>query len=117
MAGGKIGDLAGEVVGESFSHAITVCCQFRQPTCSSNPSWSPLFGDNGILRFARDLLVMRVYADGEWEAIVMAKPLGKREIASLKAYFDADGRLNLIAGAPTPMSGSKGSRIDRGAKK
>ncbi|TQF28792.1 hypothetical protein UNPA324_03350 [Bradyrhizobium sp. UNPA324] len=41
---------------------------------------------------------MRVYADGEWEAIVRAKPLRKREIASLKAYFDADGAPNFCSG-------------------
>lgn len=43
---------------------------------------------------------MRVYADGEWEAIVRNRPLGKRELASLKAYFDADGSPNFRNGGP-----------------
>lgn len=43
---------------------------------------------------------MRVYANGEWEAIVRNRPLGKRELASLKAYFDADGSPNFRNGGP-----------------
>jgi hypothetical protein len=43
---------------------------------------------------------MRVYADGEWEAIVRSRPLGKREIVSLKAYFDADGASHFYSGGP-----------------
>ena len=43
---------------------------------------------------------MRVYADGEWEAIVRNRPMGKRELASLKAYFDADGSPNFRDGGP-----------------
>ncbi|MEH2503693.1 hypothetical protein V1290_002504 [Bradyrhizobium sp. AZCC 1578] len=40
----------------------------------------------------------RVYADGEWESIVRTKPLGKREIASLRAYFEADGAADFNSG-------------------
>ncbi len=43
---------------------------------------------------------MRVYADGEWEAIVRNKPLGKREVTALKAYFEADGSTNFYCGGP-----------------
>jgi hypothetical protein len=43
---------------------------------------------------------MRVYADGEYEAIVRSRPLGKRERASLKAYFDADGAPDFRGGGP-----------------
>ena len=43
---------------------------------------------------------MRVYADGEWEKIVRSKPLGKREIASLKACVDADGAPDFYNGGP-----------------
>lgn len=43
---------------------------------------------------------MRVYADGEWEAIVRSRPLGKREIAALEAYFKADGLPNFLNGGP-----------------
>ncbi|MGY3233326.1 hypothetical protein ACVWZ4_006120 [Bradyrhizobium sp. USDA 4472] len=43
-----------------------------------------------------------IYADGEWEALVRSKPLGKREIAALKAYFEADGAPDLyISGFDT----------------
>jgi len=45
---------------------------------------------------------MTVYADGEWEALIRSKPLGKREVAALKAYFDADGAPDrLLAGYDT----------------
>jgi len=43
---------------------------------------------------------MRVHADGEWGAIVRNRPLDKRELASLKEYFDADGSPNFRDGGP-----------------
>jgi hypothetical protein len=43
---------------------------------------------------------MRVYADGEWEAIVRNRPLNKRELASLKAYAEADGLPNFRNNGP-----------------
>lgn len=43
---------------------------------------------------------MRVYADGEWEAIVRSRPLGKLERAALASYFDADGKSDFYAGGP-----------------
>lgn len=43
---------------------------------------------------------MRVYADGEWEAIVRSRPLGKREVTALQAYFEADGLLNFHNSGP-----------------
>jgi hypothetical protein len=44
---------------------------------------------------------MRVYADGEWEAIVRSRPLGKLERAGLGAYFEADGRPGFMGGIAT----------------
>lgn len=44
---------------------------------------------------------MRVYADGEWEAIVRSRPLGKLERACLEAYFRADGQLGYQGGIAT----------------
>lgn len=41
---------------------------------------------------------LRVYADGEWEAIIRSKPLGKREVGALKAYFEADGANGFYSG-------------------
>jgi hypothetical protein len=43
---------------------------------------------------------MRVYADGEWEAIVRSRPLGKLERSCLKAYFEADGAPNFCDSGP-----------------
>jgi hypothetical protein len=43
---------------------------------------------------------MRVYADGEWEAIVRSRPLGKRERFCLEQYFEADGALKFVVGGP-----------------
>lgn len=43
---------------------------------------------------------MRVYADGEWETIVRSRPLGKREVAALKAYAEADGLPNFLNSGP-----------------
>lgn len=43
---------------------------------------------------------MRVYADGEWEAIVRSRPLGKLERSTLRAYFDADGKSDFYSGGP-----------------
>lgn len=44
---------------------------------------------------------MRVYADGEWEAIARSRPLGKLERANLAAYFKADGKPDHIGGIAT----------------
>jgi hypothetical protein len=41
---------------------------------------------------------MRVYADGEWEAIVRSRPLGKMERAGLAAYFEAKGTIGYVKG-------------------
>jgi hypothetical protein len=42
---------------------------------------------------------LRVYADGEWEAIVRSKPLGKRERNALGGYFRAKGQAVHVTGA------------------
>lgn len=41
---------------------------------------------------------MRVYADGEWEALVRASQMGKRELAALEAYFKAKGTIGYVKG-------------------
>lgn len=41
---------------------------------------------------------MRVYADGEWEAEVLASPLQKRERTALEAYFKAKGTIGYVKG-------------------
>jgi hypothetical protein len=80
---------------------------FRQPEVSQTAS-DPLTAAFG--RFMRGEIRINqlppgrypngVYADGEWEAIVRSRPLGKREMTSLKAYFDADGASNFYSGGP-----------------
>jgi hypothetical protein len=42
---------------------------------------------------------MRIYADGEWEALVRASPVRKREVAALEAYFKAKGIVGYVKGA------------------
>lgn len=34
----------------------------------------------------------------EWDAIIRSKPLGKREVAALKSYLEADGAAHFYAG-------------------
>jgi hypothetical protein len=41
---------------------------------------------------------MRVYADGEWESIVRASPLQKRERDAIEAYFKAKGTIGYVKG-------------------
>jgi hypothetical protein len=41
---------------------------------------------------------MRVYAEGEWEAIVRASPMQKREIGALKAYVESKGTVGYVRG-------------------
>lgn len=41
---------------------------------------------------------MRVYADGEWEAIVKASPMRKLEVAALEIYFKAKGAIGYFKG-------------------
>jgi hypothetical protein len=41
---------------------------------------------------------MRIYADGEWEALVRAKPMRKREVAALEAYCKAKGTVGHVKG-------------------
>jgi predicted DNA-binding transcriptional regulator AlpA len=42
---------------------------------------------------------MRVYADGEWEAIVRSSAMQKREVAALGIYFQAKGTTGYFKGA------------------
>jgi hypothetical protein len=41
---------------------------------------------------------MRIYADGEWEAIVRSKPMGKRERIALENYYQAKGQKTYVKG-------------------
>jgi hypothetical protein len=41
---------------------------------------------------------LRVYAEGEWEAIVRASPMQKRDLVALEAYFNAKGTIGYVRG-------------------
>jgi hypothetical protein len=65
----------------SLSPALSAACIRAAQQCGADQVLMPGEYPSG----------MRVYADGEWEAIVRSRPLGKLERTSLGAYFEADG--------------------------